>query len=275
MKERLMKQLFIILITITALGSYAVSKKDIVLFDSANSLFKEANQMAMKDPDISKKLYREAALKYKLLVDSGAGQTASILMNLGNAYFFAGDNGRALLSYHRAALINPADSDVQHNLNFVRSKCVDEVQDNFWSDVLNTIFFWHNIPFKIRLVLFSVSFTLLWIVFTMLLFKQKKSLRITAAVSMILSFVFAVSLTASYLNLFSSVDGVVTAKEAQTYQGDAYIYNSAFTTPLHSGTEFKLKQSRGGWYNIQLADKSTCWIPARDAELITPEIGKR
>ena len=70
------------------------------------------------------------------------------------------------------------------------------------------------------------------------------------------------------MHLFSSVDGVITSKEAQAYQGDAYIYNQAFLTPIHAGTEFELKERRGDWYYISLADGSNCWIPSKDAELI-------
>ena len=267
-----MKKIFtisvIVLLFSAVLSAGDRNPGDLLLFKSANELFEKANRTALKNCELSKKLYEEAALKYQLLIDGGHAATAPIFMNLGNAFYFAGDKGRALLNYYRAALIDPSDDDIQHNLAFVRSECVDEVGSPLTERILRKVLFFHLFTFKTRVVLFFIFYSLLWGILILMLFKKMKKLQITAFVMLIFSIIFACSLTVTYLNLFSSVDGVVVAKEAQAYQGDGYIYTPAFATSLHAGTEFKLEDIRGGWAHIRLSDRSRCWIPEKDIELI-------
>ena len=267
-----MKKIFIISLILSlfsaVLSAEETSPSDLLLFKSANELFEKANRTALKDSELSKKLYEEAALKYQLLIDGRHVATAPVFMDLGNAFYFSGDKGRALLNYYRAALIDPSDDDIQHNLAFVRSECVDEIDSSLTERILRKVLFFHFFKFKTRVILFFISYSLFWGILTIMLFKKMKKLRITALVMLLFSILFASSLTVSYLNLFSSVDGVVIAKEAQAYQGDGYIYSPAFATPLHAGTEFKLEDLRGEWAHIRLRDQSRCWIPAKDIELI-------
>jgi len=248
----------------------AVNEKSEVvsLFKEANALFQQANQAALKDPLKAKKLYQEAALKYQFLVRKHGVVTPFILMNLGNAYYFSGDKGRALINYYHAAQLDPLNRDIRHNLQFVRSECVDEVKETFLDKVVEKLFFWHFFPFEIRVILFAIAYIMMWFFMVVRLFKDSKALKISTYSFFILSLIFVLSIITSNMHLFSSVDGVITSKEAQAYQGDAYIYNQAFLTPIHAGTEFELKERRGDWYYISLADGSNCWIPSKDAELI-------
>ena len=268
-----MKQILTIFLAVGlfALGSSlsaAVDPDSLSLFKEANSLFQQANEMALKDPLQSQKLYQEAALKYQFLVRKRGAVTPFILMNLGNAYYLSGDTGRGLLNYYRAAQLDPLDRDIQHNLKFLRSKCIDELEETFFDKVMEKVFFWHYLSFRTRVILFGGAYLLMWCLITLLLFKDKKSIRVAIYTMLTISIIMGFSITITELHLFSAVDGVITAKEAQAYQGNAYIYNPAFLTPLHSGTEFQLREKRGDWYYISLANGSSCWIPSKDAELL-------
>ena len=256
--------LFALNLSLTA----AVEPDPSTLFKEANSLFQEANETALKNPLKSRDLYQKAALKYQFIISELGIVTPAILMNLGNAYYLSGDTGRGLLNCYRAAQLDPLNDDIQHNLKFLRSKCVDELDETFWDKVMEKLFFWHYFSFKTRVVLFAVSYILLWCFVALLLFKNKKSIRITTYTLAALSIIMGLSITISSMELFSPVDGIITSKEAQTYQGNSYIYNPAFLTPLHAGTEFRLKEKRGDWYYISLANGSSCWIPAKDVELL-------
>ena len=246
----------------------AVDDDSLTLFDEASSLFQQANEMALKDPLKSRDLYQKAALKYQFLVRERGIVTPPVLMNLGNAYYLSGDTGRALLNYYRAAQLDPLDENIQHNLKFLRSKCVDEVDETFWGKVIEKVFFWHYLSFRTRVILFCITYLLMWFCITLMLFKDKKSIRVTIYTMLAISIIMGVSIAVSSMHLFSPIDGVITSKEAQAYQGNSYIYNPAFLTPLHSGTEFRLRERRGDWYYISLANGSSCWIPAKDVELL-------
>ena len=94
------------------------------IIKEANDLFDEANEVALKDPDKSKQLYKSAVLKYKSLIKQGI-KNPDLYTNLGNAYFFSGDKGRSLLNYHRAYRLNPSDENINHNIEFLRTQTVD------------------------------------------------------------------------------------------------------------------------------------------------------
>ena len=256
--------LFALNLSLTA----AVETDPSTLFKEANSLFEQANETALKDPLKSRDLYRKAALKYQFIISELGVVTPVLLMDLGNAYYLAGDTGRGLLNYYRAAQLDPLNDDIQHNLKFLRSKCVDELDETFWDKVMEKIFFWHYFSFKTRIILFAISYILMWCFVAVLLFKNKKYIRVAIYAMAVVSVIMGTSIAVSSMELFSPVDGIITSKEAQAYQGNSYIYNPAFLTPLHAGTEFKLKEKRGDWYYISLANGSSCWIPAKDVELL-------
>ena len=62
--------------------------------------------------------------------------------------------------------------------------------------------------------------------------------------------------------------GVIVAEEVAARKGDGEIYETAFSTPLHAGTEIVLREDRGGWYFVEIPDGRTCWIPARSVEMV-------
>ena len=79
---------------------------DLDAFRSANLLYEEGN-------------FEEAARSYEQLTRLGY-QDATLYYNLGNAYYRADDNGRALLNYLRASRLAPFDDDIEANLELVR-----------------------------------------------------------------------------------------------------------------------------------------------------------
>lgn len=84
-----------------------------------NTIFFHANTL------YGEERYAEAAAEYERIVDAGL-ESAPLYFNLGNAWFKAGDVGRAVLAYERALRLAPADPDVQANLRFAREGDADE-----------------------------------------------------------------------------------------------------------------------------------------------------
>jgi tetratricopeptide (TPR) repeat protein len=79
-------------------------------FDEANALFHRGK-------------FTEAAAAYERLLASGQ-RSAALCFNLGNAWFKAGQLGRAIASYRQAEQLAPRDPDVRANLRFARNTVV-------------------------------------------------------------------------------------------------------------------------------------------------------
>ena len=86
-----------------------------------------------------------------------------------------------------------------------------------------------------------------------------------------ITLIFALSLITSHLRWDDSVDGVVVEREVIARQGNGYIYDNAFTSPLHAGTEMTIIEQRDDWYHARLLDGATCWIPVKSLGLVNFE----
>jgi len=89
-------------------GSAAVAAGVDEAFDGAARLYEQGK-------------YRDAATTYQQLVAQGAA-TVSVLFNQGNAWFKAGEKGRAIASYRQAQKLVPRDADVSANIAWARTK---------------------------------------------------------------------------------------------------------------------------------------------------------
>jgi tetratricopeptide (TPR) repeat protein len=79
--------------------------------------------------------YLDAAQAYEEVLRAGV-ESANLYYNLGNAYFRAGDVGRAVLNYERARRLAPRDPDVLANLDFARSRGAEAEPRSLLSRIL-------------------------------------------------------------------------------------------------------------------------------------------
>lgn len=77
-------------------------------FEQANKLYEQGK-------------YDEAAAAYQALLQQGAVSPV-VYFNLGNAWFKAGQTGRAIAAYRHAERLAPRDPNVRFNLQFARKK---------------------------------------------------------------------------------------------------------------------------------------------------------
>jgi tetratricopeptide (TPR) repeat protein len=96
----------IVLLVLAIIHSDAQAEDVTTAFQQANQLYDQGR-------------FREAAEAYQRLIDGGH-VAASLYYNLGNAWFKAGQLGRAVAAYRLAAELTPRDPDLQANLQFVR-----------------------------------------------------------------------------------------------------------------------------------------------------------
>ncbi|MBK1831431.1 tetratricopeptide repeat protein [Verrucomicrobiaceae bacterium R5-34] len=263
-----MRRLFLLILTMLPLGLLAAEQDDQRLFTEANDLFARANAEALVNPSKAQELYQASILKYQFLIEQRKLNSAELQMNLGNAYFSSGETGRAMLHYQRAQALDPLNDEVRHNLEYVRSLTIDELPETTMQRVKHALSFWHRWPVALRGSLFAVGHLSFWALVAWSLYRRGRWLYGGLAVSGLLSVLFGVSLLVSHQAWDNPVDGVVVEREVIARQGDGIIYDNAFSSPLHAGTEFEVLERRGDWYHIQLLNGDSCWLPTNSSELV-------
>jgi hypothetical protein len=239
------------------------------LFNQANQFFREANTTA-NDPDQAQKLYEKAILNYEKIISDGQIKNSKLYYNLGNAYFLKKDIGRAILNYHRAGRLDKADTNIQKNLAFARSRRIDKVGVRTEERILETLFFWHyDFSIKTKFLATCICLAIVCIIVTMMLWRGRTGPWVaTAAICGFLTVSFLASVVLEIRSRANTICGVITTQQVVARQGDGPNYPESFKDPLHAGTEFDLLERRSGWFHIMLSDDSDGWIPDNAADLV-------
>ena len=239
------------------------------LFNQANQFFREANT-ATNDPDQARKLYEKAILNYEKIISDGRIKNSKLYYNLGNAYFLKEDIGRAILNYRRAQRLDKADTNIQKNLAFARSRRMDTVEVRTEKRILETLFFWHyDFSIKTKFLFTCLGLAIVCISANVMLWRGKSaSWVVTAVICGLLTASFLASVVVETRSRANTICGVITDQQVVARQGDGPNYPESFKDPLHAGTEFDLLERRSGWFHVRLSDDSDGWIPDNSADLI-------
>ena len=116
--------------------------------------------------------FQEAIEEYLRLIRSGYGG-GQIYYNLGNAYFRAGQLGRAILEYERAQLLIPRDPDLNFNLSHARDQIRDAIEEP--GGFIESAFFWLR-SFNLNELFWSFAILnlLFWAVLIIRLFQKSE-----------------------------------------------------------------------------------------------------
>jgi tetratricopeptide (TPR) repeat protein len=239
------------------------------LYRDGESFFRQAIELLPTDPAKARNLLEKAVLSFESVHREGGVENGRLFYNIGNIYFRLGDTGKAILNYRRAERFIPNDVNLQQNLNYARSRCLDKIDPKPQSQVLRTVFFWHyDLGAITRAWLLAVISGLLWLSAGIYLLKRKSWLRYVAASCAALSLLLACSLTVDAYEQANVRTGVILQQEVIGRKGDSTTFEPTFKEPLHMGVEFNLVEERKGWLHIELADGRRCWIPESAAEMI-------
>ncbi len=260
--------LFLFCLTFSTDGALT-KDQSYALFSQANQFFREANSIA-NDPDQVRRLYEKAILNYEKIISDGQIENPKLYYNLANAYFLNADIGNAILNYRRSEKLNEADTNVQKNLAFARSRRIDRVAVKTEERVLQTLFFWHyDLSIKTRFAITCISFALVCVSLTVMTWYGKAAPWVVATViCSVLTACFLVSVVLETRARANRIYGVITTEKVVARQGDGRNYPESFKEPLHAGTEFGLLERRSGWLHVRLSDNSDGWIPDNSADLI-------
>lgn len=212
--------------------------------------FEEANRLYLDGK------YEEAAARYEALdLESGA-----VLYNLGNAWFRAGQRGRAVAAYRRAQRYRPGDPYVEANL----AQALRTDAEAPAKGVLAHVFFWQDwlsYPAKFRWL--SLAATLAFLL--ALLARFRRAWRPALWGALVVTALLAGSAALAWHDVAGTTHGVTTTPDLVARKGNAETFEPAFTEPLPEATEFTVIEARRDWLHVRLSGGLEGWIRRADA----------
>lgn len=198
-------------------------------------------------------------------------ESPALFYNLGNTYFRLNELGKARLNYERAALLDPTDRDIQHNIEYVTTRIEDkilEVDTIFISSWFNAVqnLFASNTWAIVGIVLFLTFVgSLFAFFFTQQILIKKTSFYIGLVVVIFCIFanIFAyrqkqkVELRETAVIMAASVS-VVSSPDI----------NSKELFRLHVGTKVRITKDDRNWLEIEIDNGSVGWVQRDKIEII-------
>ena len=209
--------------------------------------------------------FQEAIEEYLRLIRSGHGG-GQIFYNLGNAYFRAGQLGRAILEYERAQLLMPRDPDLNFNLSHARDQTLDAIEES--RGFIETAFFWLK-SFNLNELFWSFAILnlLLWATLIIRFFHKSEWLYYILLLIFSSCFVAGLSFGLKYYWISSDDRAVILQKEVNILAGPEEDDTVLFK--LHEGTVVYQERSEDGWSLVRLPDKKRGWVKSKAIGLIS------
>ncbi len=239
-------------------GLFAAGERDLEkAWDEANTAYVNAD-------------YAAAAEGYERLLAEGY-ESGALYLNLGNAYFKRGMNGKAILNYHRALKLAPGDEDVRYNLSIANTRVQDRIESvpvfflRRWFVSLGD-----SLGGNAWAVASLVFFALTLVGAGAYLLLQRTSWRkagffgAVASLSLfVLSAVYAAESRRERTNPSEAIVMRSAAPVKSSPDGDS---KDIFV--LHEGTKVGVVGALGEWREIRIADGNKGWIAASAIESI-------
>jgi len=239
-------------------------------FDRALNEFDEGQQLRTTQPDRARQLFRSAAHRFEGLVAGGL-DNGYLEYNLGNCHLQAGDVGRAILHYRRAQRLIPRDAQLADNLAVARSRSLVNVPRSRGATVLRGAFFWHyETSLAARAMTAVVAYVLFWLLLAARAMIPRRPLLWAASVAGVVAAACGGSFAAERWLDRNTPEAVVVSSDVAVYKGPASTYQRQFEQPLQPGVEVTVRERRGGWSNIELADGKRGWVESEAVERIPP-----
>jgi tetratricopeptide (TPR) repeat protein len=189
--------------------------------------------------------YRESAALLESLLADGF-RSGAVYFNLGNAWFRAGEYGRAIAAYRNAKPYRPRDPYLDANLRQALSVApgrLPETPPPWWTHVL----FWSGwLSFPEKVYATFACFLLAALAASVaLVFRRPRANWLTAAL-LIVAVVLGIDAGLAYSDVYWSQRAVVTG-EIIARKGIGKDYEPAFDQPLKDGAEFTILSENGDW----------------------------
>jgi tetratricopeptide (TPR) repeat protein len=244
--------LLIILLLILPCRGAGTNSNPVAEFDAAARLYEQGQ-------------YRAAAEAYGNLLAQGR-TSAALHFNLGNAWFKAGEPGRAILNYRLAERLTPRDPDIRANLRMTRELVaggspVSEAAWRRWTRKL-TLNEWAG---------FTAA--MVWLCFGALTWGELRSARSSGPRRLAISAGVAVAVSGTFLasawqDRRAASEAVVLVHEAVVRYGPLEV--SPELSKVVGGAELTVLDRKDGWLQVSGIPRGPGWIPERDVAVLPP-----
>ncbi|HEY4284715.1 MAG TPA: tetratricopeptide repeat protein [Chthoniobacterales bacterium] len=235
-----------------------VTTLGVLLISQSAGLAQSDADFARANDEFAKKQFQEAIRDYESLVQAKQW-SAPLFYNLGNAYFRAGDFGRAILNYERALALDPRQPETAANVALAREESRGlELQQSRFDAALNRL--------TTSPLIISATIALWITVFGIVVLMLSRRRSAILLVLVLLSCLIAATCAAVAYRLETSrrTVAVVTGKNVQARLATAD--NASSVLQLPPGSEVRVLSHRGDWVYAALPNNLRGWIPTASVE---------
>ena len=199
------------------------------------------------------------------------GVSADLYYNLAGAYYKQKQYARAILNYERCLLLDPSNDDARVNLELAQMQTTDKIESIeppifvTWSNALRD---------AMSATAWSWTAIALFLLFIVGLFAYFFVRRVAVRKVGFYGSLLAVACCAVAIHYASAQSdrlalrdhAIVMAPTVTVRSSPAESGTQLF--PLHEGTKVHVRQTLGGWSEIELSDGNVGWLPSADLEVI-------
>ena len=247
----------IILILFLLISSISSAQTANVLFENANTLYKEGK-------------YQKAIEIYEQ-IESKKEVSSELYYNLGNAYYKLNKVAPSIYNYEKALQLNPLNEDAQNNLIIANRLTLDRIEElpkSIFQKINENILqkLTYN-SWAVITVLLSFLAATLFLLFYFSYTPSKKRFYFTTSILSFLKLVIALTITFTQYNQTKiTVEGIIFTEEVEVKNAPTKDANEIFT--LHEGTKVNILDTVDSWKKIKLIDGKIGWIKKSSIKLL-------
>jgi len=223
------------------------------LFEQGKELYKAADYMG--------------AVNSWMKILENNQHSAALYYNLGNAHYKLNNIGPSIYYYEKALELAPNDGDIKNNLAFAQNATVDAIEP-----LPKTIFFkWYQAlsgvltydGWAICVVVFSMSFVLLFLVYYFSYSEGKKRVFFVSSLFAITFLITSFSMAFStYNDSVKNQPAIIFSESVEVKSEPNLGSENAFE--LHEGAKVQIIARDTDWVRIEIANGKDGWIPETD-----------
>ncbi len=225
-----------------------------------------AEALAQTERDARTRGFARAEAMFRTLVDS-CPDCPALATDWGNAALGAQELGRATLAYRRALALDPGHDQAERNLTWVRERAPAWLPRPTRESAADSLFFWHYaLSVPARHLIAAVSFAAA----VLLLAPWGWRPRLRRGLAVVPVVVWLAMIASVVTASDPGADAVVLADATVLRTADSTGASPALPNPLPAGAEVVIREERGAWTRVALADGTTGWLSGSAIERVQP-----